>query len=81
MDDVIEILMDACGKLGVRPSTPFGTVSDFQTYVLQVFHPSREADKEHALELILHAVRQAEGRKPAGTVECLRQLRDLSRRD
>jgi hypothetical protein len=79
MDDVVETLMEACGKLGVRPSTPFGTVFDFQAHVLEVFHPTREEDKEHALQLILHAVRQAEGRKRAGAVEYLKQLRDLSK--
>lgn len=78
MDDVVEVLWRACGKLGVIPRVPFGTVHDFQAHVLQTYPAKGEAEKEQQLELILLAVRQAEDHHQAGVVECIKHARRLS---
>lgn len=78
MDDVVEILWRACGKLGVIPRVPFSDVYDFEAHVLQLYPAKSEAEKDEQLRLVLLAVQQAQDHHLAGAVECLKQVGRLS---
>jgi hypothetical protein len=78
MDDVIETLWNACGKLAFAPMRPFPTVFDFEAYVLQRFPARSEEEKKQQLAFVLKAVRAAEAHREAEVVECLKRVRELS---
>lgn len=78
MDYVIEILMKACGALGVRPPYPFPTVHEFEAMLLEQFPARGEAEKAEQLSWVLQAVREAEAHRLAGAVECIKRVGALS---
>lgn len=80
MDDVIEVLWNACGKFGIAPTVPFSSVRDFEAHVVQTWPVFGADAKTEQLRLVLLAIEEAQGHRERGAVECLKQIRDLIRR-
>jgi len=78
MDDVLQTLMDACGSLGKMPVSPFRDVRDFEAQVLDWFPAAGEREKTEQLTWVLMAVREAEVRRVAGVIACIKRVQGLS---
>jgi len=74
VDPTIETLMDACGRLGIRPTKAFASVQDFEAYVLGLYRTEGIA-LERQLSWALQAVQAAQERKVPAAVQCIKNVK------